>query len=324
MNKKSFAVTCDQFNLGTTFLIWSIYYCTNEKNYYNSEADKFLEIPKNPFDGVTAHQMKPNKGSDLDSSKAKAIINQPGDNLKHIRFFPDASYLETGIPSNKTFLARMEKHGIKSINITCTGLQFLIAFLRFTYTQLNWQYDFDAVKKHCKHYWPSFFDNAHIYENRLHTWHDIREGIAFNIRPYEFPKMGNNNNKNTHYCEFENLLTSGKKEILKILDFLKLKVHTPNLEHWCAMHNIWKDHLHHYVHFCNDIEMIIECILNNKSVNLSQYRMDVLKEGVLLHLLMFRHELNLTKSIEKLPNDTQEIFKLLGKNNRTGIEKIYT
>jgi len=58
-------------------------------------------------------------------------------------------------------------------------------------------------------------------------------------------------------------------------------------------------------------------------MNLEQYRMDVLKEGVLLHLLMFKHDLNLTKSIEKLPNDTQEIFKLLGRNNRTGQDEVY-
>ena len=321
MNNKIFAVTCDQFNLGTTFLIWSIYYCTNEKNYYRIKDDKFLEVPENPVDGVTAHQMKANTFTNLDN--IEATMDQPGDNLKHTRFSPDASYLETGVPSNKTFLSRMEKHGIKSINITCTGLQFLIGFLRWHDTEPNWQHNFDTVKKHCKHYWPGFFDNAHIYENRLHTWHDIRQGIAFNIRPYEFPAMGNNNNKNTYDCEFEDLLTSGKKEILKILNFLKLKVHTPALDHWCDMHNIWRDYLQHYTHFCNNIEIIVESILNNRSMNLEQYRMDVLKEGVLLHLLMFKHELNLTKSVEKLPDDTQEIFKLLGKNNRTGHAEVY-
>ena len=322
MNNKFFAVTCDQFNLGTTFLIWSIHYCTNEKNYYRIKDDKFLEVPENPFDGVTAHQMSANTVFSL-ATDLRAIINKSGGKLNHIREFPDASYLETGIPSNKPFLAEAEAHGIKSINITCTGLQFLIGFLRSTYTEPNWQNNFDTVKKHCKHYWPRFFDDAHIYEDGLTTWHDIREGIALNIRPYEFPAMGNNNNKNIYDCEFEDLLTNGKKEILNILDFLNLEVHKPNLDHWCDIHNIWKDHLHHYTHFCNNIEIIVECILNNRSINLEQYRMDVLKEGVLLHLLMFKHELNLTKSVEKLPDDTQEICKLLGKNNRTGHAEVY-
>ena len=319
MNNKSFAVTCDQFNLGTTFLIWSIHYCTNEKDFYSIADDEFVTISEDPFDGITAHKMRPNRYRPV--FDVDAIINHSGGKLNHFRDF-SKKYRDTGTSSTKPFLAKMETHGIKTINITCTGLQFLIGFLRFTYTEPNWQNNFNAVKKHCKHYWPRFFDDAHIYENRLTTWHDIREGIAFNIRPYQIPAMGNNN-KNIYDCEFEDLLTNGKKEILNILDFLDLKAHTPNLDHWCDMHDIWKGYLHHYINFCNDIEMIIESILKNKSVDLAQYRMDVLKEGVILHLLMFRHELNLTKSIEKLPHNTQEIFKLLGKNDRTGIQKIY-
>lgn len=321
MNKKIFAVTCDQFNLGTHFLIWSIHYCTNEKNFYNIRDGAFLQIPENPFVGVTAHKISANTDG-WDGISIEAVINKSGGKLNHIRKFPDSSYLETRIPSNKPFLAEAEAHGIKSINITCTGLQFLIGFLRFHESEPNWQHNFDTVKKHCKHYWPRFFDAAHIFENGLTTWHDIREGIAFNIRPYDFPVMGNNN-KNTYDCQLEDLLTDGKKEILRVIDFLNLRVHTPNIDHWCDMHKIWKEYLHHYIHFCNNIEIIVECILKNRSMNLEQYRMDVLKEGVILHLLMFKHELNLTKSIEKLPNDTQEIFQLLGKNNRTGHEEIY-
>jgi hypothetical protein len=319
MNNKIFAVTCDQFNLGTTFLIWSIHYCTNEKDFYSIADDEFVTISEDPFDGITAHKMRPNRYRPV--FDVDAIINHSGGKLNHFRDF-SKKYRDTGTSSTKPFLAKMETHGIKTINITCTGLQFLIGFLRFTYTEPNWQNNFDAVKKHCKHYWPRFFDDAHIYENRLTTWHDIREGIAFNIRPYQIPAIGNNN-KNIYDCEFEDLLTNGKKEILNILDFLDLKAHTPNLDHWCDMHDIWKGYLHHYINFCNDIEMIIESILKNKSIDLEQYRMDVLKEGVLLHLLMFKHGLNLTKSIEKLPHNTQEIFKLLGKNDRTGIQKIY-
>ena len=216
----------------------------------------------------------------------------------------------------------MEAHGIRSVNVTCKGLQFLIGFLRSNISETNWQHDFNAVTKYCKYYWPNFFDNAHIFENNLKNWHDIREGIAFMIRPYDFPVLGNNS-ANTYDCQIEDLLMNGEDEIQKIFHFLGLELHESNLEHWCKMHGIWKDALYHYVHFCNDIELIIECILQNKSYNLEKYQMNVLKEGVLLHLLMFRHELNLTKSIEKFPNNTQDIYRLLGKNNRTGHAKVY-
>jgi len=321
MNKKIFALTCDQFNLGIHFLTWSIHYCSNEKNFFNVRDDSFVTIPENPFEGVTAHKMPANTTTSP-VKDLRVIMDRSEEKLNHIREFPDASYLETGIPSNKTFLATMKANGIKSVNLTCSGPQFIIGFLRWHDAKPNWQHNFDAVKKHCKHYWPKFFDDAHIYENGLTTWHDIREGIAFNVRPYEFPAMGNND-KNTYDCQLEDLLTNGKKEILAILDFLNIKVYEQNLDHWCAMQNIWKDHVYHYINFCNDIEMIIECILNHRSMSLEHYRMDVLKEGVLLHLLMFKHDLNLARSVEKLPRDTKIIYDLLGKNNRTGHDKLY-
>ena len=58
-------------------------------------------------------------------------------------------------------------------------------------------------------------------------------------------------------------------------------------------------------------------------MDLKKYKMNVLKEAVLLHLLMFKHDLNFKKQIEKIPNNTKDIFTLLEKNNRTGIEKLY-
>jgi hypothetical protein len=51
--------------------------------------------------------------------------------------------------------------------------------------------------------------------------------------------------------------------------------------------------------------------------------MDVLKEGVLLHFLMFKHDLNIKIKTEVLPKNTKEILELLGKNQRTGLAKLY-
>lgn len=58
-------------------------------------------------------------------------------------------------------------------------------------------------------------------------------------------------------------------------------------------------------------------------MNLGKYKMDVLKEGVLLHFLMFKHDLNLNTKIDILPANTKAIAELLGKNKRKGIENLY-
>jgi len=38
---------------------------------------------------------------------------------------------------------------------------------------------------------------------------------------------------------------------------------------------------------------------------------------------MFQHDLNLKVKMEILPQNTKQIFALLGKNQRTGLEKLY-
>jgi meiotically up-regulated gene 157 (Mug157) protein len=58
-------------------------------------------------------------------------------------------------------------------------------------------------------------------------------------------------------------------------------------------------------------------------MDLTKYKMDVLKEGVLLHFLMFKHDLNIKIKTEVLPKNTKEILELLGKNQRTGLAKLY-
>ena len=319
MNKKIFAVTCDLFNLGTAFLIWSIHYCTNQKDFYHTKKEEFITIPEDPFEGFTAHKMSPN--SSLSDKDLEAVIEKSLEKLNHLRNWPMLDQA-TGECTNKAFLNKMETYGIKCVNITCKKLQCLIGVLRFNYTEPNWQYNLDAIKKHCEHYWPHFFDNPDIFPNKLNTWHDIREGIALYIRPYDF-LAEKDTGTNTYDCQFENLLLDGKNEIMKILKFLNYTADSEALDNWCSVHRKWRDILEHYIHFCNDVELIIDSIINNKFVDLQKYKMDVLKEGVLLHLLMFKHNLNLIKPIEKFPHNTQEISKLLGKNLRTGIVKVY-
>ena len=71
------------------------------------------------------------------------------------------------------------------------------------------------------------------------------------------------------------------------------------------------------------MDEIIYNIVNKQDMDISKYKMTVLKEGVLLHFLMFKHDLNLKTRVETLPGNTKDISYLLGKNDRTGIQKLY-
>jgi hypothetical protein len=320
-----FIVTGEQFNLGSHFLIWSIHHLSSQKKYYRQQGQSIETIPPNPLIDNTAHKMFTNHCRSIQSCQDTVEILSDSTNLNHIKFTPKKKTIEECNVEVLKCHSLMTANGIKVVNTTCNGLQHLIAFLRFSYQVANWQSNIDQVKEHCKHYWPHFFNNPEIYLDNLTSWHDIREGVAFNLRPNDLIRSSPeriNGEMILHY-KFEDLLLDGKVTIEKILKFLDLPYSDQILDDWCHIHTKWSIDLKHYIYFCNDIHEIVNNIVLERPMELVKYKMDVLKEGVLLHFLMFQHNLNLKTKIETLPTNTLEISKLLGKNNRTGLEKLY-
>jgi len=123
--------------------------------------------------------------------------------------------------------------------------------------------------------------------------------------------------------QFQDFLFHGKEEIFKILNFLNFTYKKEKIKYWCDIHKKWSTNLKNYVLFCNDIELIVQNIILNKKMDLKKYKINVLKEAVILHLLMFKYNYNLRTQTNRLPNCTAKIYKLLIENNRIGIEKIY-
>lgn len=325
-NKDIFSITTTQFNLGTVFLIWSIHKITGHTEYFDSRTGAKRDIPKHPLlKGITAHKMRPNYCSSVETFE-KLLGQIPRDgSINHLKVTPEVYSLKQYHEDVRRVHQLSKGKKIKVVHMTCRNLQHLIGFLRFDYEQPNWQNDIEMVKKHCSHYWPNFFEHRNMYQNKLETWHDIREAIALNIRPDDFW---------THYqpvvtdemlytCQMEDLLTQGKDEMCKVLNFLGFDYRYEDLNDWCDVNKEWSDNLHHYIEFCNDIDIIVETIISNKQIDLTKYRLDVLKESILLHFLIFKHDLNLHSGIDKFPTNTREIHSLLVQNQRTGITKLY-
>lgn len=306
-------------------MVWSIYFITGQKEWYSIQKDQILLTPPNPLKKGTAHKMDSNTTYSMGNLKAlieKLIKTQK---MGHVRFFPKATSLAEYDHGNKKFHELAEFHGVKVIDVTTQGLQGLLAFLRHRYEDLTWQHNIDKVKKHCLSIWPSFFDNPKIFADRLNTWHDLRENIAFHIRPHEHPQSLRQviDRKNVYTCQIKNWLFDPKFEIIKILNFLGFEYTTMMIDRWLSIHDKWSANLKHYIKFCDDIDLILFNIINRNSMSLKEYKMDVLKEAVLLHFLMYKHNLNLKTKIDKFPDNTNDITNLISVNTRTGIEDLY-
>ena len=321
----NFTVTLDQFNLGSHFLIWSIYYLSGQEKYYMPGHDAGIELPADPIAGVTAHNMKINWHTCLTECKQDLEIMSHTEKLYHIRYIPDAKTIKQYSEYNKQFQRLSIENKIKTFNIGCKDLQHLIAFLRYNRPEYNWQHNLDLVKKHCLHRWPDFFTNKEIFNDKLESFHDIREQIAFNIRPYDYwTQMDHEEEIGPVFrCDFENTLVNPEQEFERIFNFLDMKINKQRIDQWLKIHQRWSSNIIPIINFCNNVEKIADAIVSGTDMDLEKYNLDVLKEGVILHLLMYKHNLNFSNPINRLPNSTQQIHLLLSKNNRTGIENLY-
>lgn len=320
------ALTFDQFNLGSKFLIWSINYLSGQNDYFFERTQQKLELPESPLLNNTAHGMKANYVFTIPDFR-NIIENRitSGTELAILKYQPRAASEVQYHEKNRDFHEFARSNKIKTVNTTCKGNQHLIGFLRGTYEKKDWQSDLEFVGQHCKHYWPDFFHKKEMFSDNLETFHDIREAVAFNIRFDHFWQnyIPHNPTLNLLQCQFEDLVLQGDTVMERILDFLGMPIDHSRLTQWKVVHLQWQKKMQHYVMFCNDVELIASNIAQNRSMDLTPYKMDVLKEGLVLHLLMYKHDLNFQASIDKLPENTKDIGKFLHKNHRTGIENLY-
>lgn len=100
------------------------------------------------------------------------------------------------------------------------------------------------------------------------------------------------------------------KEILIYID-------EPLLEHrlddWKKLYYAWREK--HQFSFSRNFNKIIDAIVNGYYMNLTRYNMNFYNEVLIQQALIRRHNLNLkTWQLDKLPNNTQDIHKLLEPN----------
>jgi hypothetical protein len=283
-------------------------------------------LPDNPLVGGTAHLMMPNSlphGTDIKKTMEELKANN---SLNHFRFFPseDGTLVDYAMEVEK-FHNRMAELDIKVINIGCEKFQGLIGFLRSHYEYPHWQKNMNKVKQHCLGYWPSFLDGKDVFADKMNSWHDLREAVAFRVRPYEHWKLWESkttNKKNVYEYAIGNFISNPTEEIKKIFKFLGLDLNQSKLKEWISVQEQWRTNLDHYVDFCDDLEEIVYKIVNNQDMDLKKYQMNVLKEAVLLHFLIYKHNLNLNTKAETLPANTKNIFQLLCPNDSLGISRL--
>lgn len=92
-----------------------------------------------------------------------------------------------------------------------------------------------------------------------------------------------------------------------------LKIDHDRWQEWQKIYQEWRTV--HDPYFARHLPRIVDAVVNNKYLSLRRFRMNFFMETILLHELIFKHNLNLKNwKLDKFPANTQDLHKLLEPN----------
>ena len=320
---------------GGTFLTWSLTWLTGENNYLNVATKAMVPICDNPLTGINAHGFRPNQPITLHDviETYEYLEQQPGvhfvyfHNLREeIRQWP----VDPTIDPAAIALAFKKSNKVIRLQSSTTHDLYHIKWngriLTTAWNSVNDRYNsFDEQQQDFLNY---FFKDSLIMWNQtlgLDSVWDQREFMALNLRPFDQPRMANEPFKGRDYYHLQcqdHWLTLDLV-VQDLLHYIELPLDPDRWDHWKQIYEKWKL-LHHermqFVWYFNDI---IDCILNGTFLDLRRFDLDLMREAVIQHVLLYKYNLNFkTYNLEKFL-DTLQLHQLLESNTCHQLDQIY-
>jgi hypothetical protein len=179
-----------------------------------------------------------------------------------------------------------------------------------------------------KDFIDTFFKESNLEWEKLgltDIW-DHREFLALNLRPFEtLSIIPNFDQTKKHYAlDCFELFNNFDKTVVDLFDWLGLTINMSNWSHWSTVYQQWRKLHINRILFIEYFDIIIDSIINGYYLDLSRFKLDIMQEATIYHVLIYRYGLTLkTWRLEKFPDNTQELHKLLEPNIYHDVEDIY-
>ena len=296
---------------GGHFLDWSICFVSGKKEYYHYKSQKMLKVVENPVNGINSHGHQ---------SNAAMSVNQLVDFYNHKnRNTNILLHQQDSEEQTRKAIDLVKQHSPKTIllknhkDLTYYDLSYRKRNFpsQFRYRGSNDKEFFDYVT-------DKFVKNSKLQWDNFEELWDKREFIALNIEVF-YNESTIYPIENAHEYDFEHYLIDTKEMFLdlniqNLLNYLELPCEQQKLYKWQTVYEQWKKIHEQKMNFCLSFREIIDNIIENKSMDLTCFDLDVVQEGVIQHTLIYKYNLNLkTWKLEKFLN-TSQLHNLLEDN----------
>jgi hypothetical protein len=316
-------------SVGCTFIDWSVYFLTGQTQHYNVKSNSWLPVTQNPITALNAHgHLKNHPSGQVTTQQFITQLTQLKSNALH-SIYP--------CPLHPTAAAKCLNLSMESIGNT-TVFDRIQQFIKNDYSEilkLCEQHQIKTVyvasdpntklyfnqKRIIPHLLQDEFQKV-FFNQSLVEWNDqgldnlwdVRERMALDSRPFNptaidfVPAIAGHH----LWINSIDLWTRTHSVIEKIMNYLKLSIDRERLAQWLPICCAWQKIQLDILDFCYNQPHIVDAIVNNW-----HYEIDLTfdQEVIIQHCLIYQHGLNLkTWQLEKFPNNTKDLHKLLEPN----------
>ena len=322
--------------VGCTFLDWSIYFLTGQTEHFNTETESWASLVQNPLQGLTAHGHPRNRAHGLKQTQQTISrlqdLNALGsfymippiiiDSAKELGINPQTitkSHWDIISNHRATFynksLSMAAKQDLKIIFVSLDdNLKMFANTTRYLGKMPFENRTAESIEEITDSVDRLFFNDSIDTWNSLglDTLWDKRERIALKQKLFDYDPIKVELDFDHYWVDVQNLWYNGEREIPKILAWLGLTLNPDKFKEWKPIYQKWQEIILDTLQFQYNHKHIVDSIVNNWS-----YAIDLTfeQEAFIQHCLIYQHNLNLkTWQLEKFPNNTQDLHKLLETN----------
>lgn len=300
--------------IGCTFLNWSIHFIHGDIEFYNV-LNGILPLTANPLTDKNAHGFPKNHpcGRENTQNCVDSLISN--DTSRLMSFYP---YANTGTNQEQCI------HEYKSLVNLVIDNNIPLIYMDLPNSPLYFSTPprTSSVQLTLTQFIEEYFPNSENY-NLDNIW-EFREFAALNLRPFNILPVNFVSPIKHLYINANDMWCNGTETIKEIFKFLSLPITENRLTEWIPIYHQWQSIQTSRLKFSMGIDHIIYCIIHGAYHDLTPYKIDIWKESIIQHILIFKHGLTLKSyGLEKFPNNTLALHYLLEENIYHNVENIY-
>lgn len=333
---KKIICSTSTYSIGCTFLDWSINFLSGQTTHFNKNKG-ILSLSQNPLTENNAHGHLKNHPSGL--KQTQEFVEFLESHTDFVTAYPHPLELNVAAEILGKNILKIKPEQFNQINeFVIQDYQDLLYWLstknaKIIFVSLDPFLSMYAntslrnfqkspfgpgpieSEEHLREIKDLIFFQESVDEwknlNLNDVW-DIRERLALSTRPLEIIHHNIDFSFDHYWIDSRDLWFNGVNKIQEIMSWLELPVDASRVESWKIVYMQWQNIQAKKLEFQNTYSHIVDAIVNGWS-----YPIDLTfeQEVVIQHCLIYQHNLNLkTWQLEKFPNNTLELYKLLEPN----------